>query len=77
MAMSLPALALLLVVLVGGPVLGIRMVRSGPAADLARPLTFLHAGFWGAILSFALAMGAGQLLTVPSGVVYNFLLVAF
>jgi hypothetical protein len=82
MAMSLPELGLLLVVLVGVPVLAIRIVRSGPTGDLARPLKFLHGGFWGAILSFALAMGAGPLLdasgaSLPSGVVYNMLLTAF
>ncbi|HSC15286.1 MAG TPA: hypothetical protein VLI71_09235 [Gammaproteobacteria bacterium] len=77
MAMSMAELALLLAVLVGVPVLSIRIVRSGLTDDLARPLKFLHGGLWGAILSFALAMGAGYLLTVPSGVVYNFLLAAF
>ena len=77
MAMSMPELALLLVVLLGVPVLSIRIVRSGPTDDLARPLKFLHGAFWGAILSFALAMSAGYLQTVPSGVVYNFLLAAF
>jgi len=29
--------------------------------DLARPLRFLHWGFWGCMLSFALAMGIDQL----------------
>jgi hypothetical protein len=29
--------------------------------DLARPLRFLHGGFWGCILSFALAMGIDEL----------------
>ena len=63
MTMSLPELALLLVALIGVPVLAIRIVRSGPTDDLARPLKFLHWGFWGAILGFALAMGADSLVT--------------
>ena len=29
--------------------------------DLARPLRFLHWGFWGCVLSFALAMGVDPL----------------
>jgi hypothetical protein len=61
MAMSLPALAVLLVVLIGGPVLSIGAVRRSPIDDLARPLKFLHLAFWGAILAFALAMAAGRL----------------
>jgi hypothetical protein len=30
--------------------------------DLARPLRFLHWGFWGCMLSFALAMGIDQVI---------------
>jgi hypothetical protein len=51
----------LVVVLIAGPVLSIRVVRSGARDDLARPYQFLSVGFWGAVLSFALAMGAGAL----------------
>ena len=82
MAMSIAGLALLFAVLVGVPVLSIRIVRSGPIDDLARPLKFLHGGFWGAILSFALAMGAGSFLDASGasllpGIVYDGLLAAF
>jgi hypothetical protein len=48
-------------VLIAGPLLSIRAVRSGAKDDLARPFRFLNLGFWGAVLSFALAMGAGAL----------------
>jgi hypothetical protein len=51
--------------------------------DLARPLRFLHWGFWGCILSFALAMGAdpffaasGAEASLPSAVT-NVLLAVF
>lgn len=83
MALSLPEIAVVLVVLVGGPVLSIRTVRSGPTTDLARPLKVLHWGFWGAIVAFALAMGAGRLFSasgaasVPAEVVYDVLATAF
>src|SRR5688572_1869624 len=70
------------VVLIGGPILSIRIVRSGAKEDLARPLTFLSWSFWGAIFSFALAMGAATLFETSAGslmpgVVANSLLIAF
>lgn len=71
------------VVLIGGPILSIRIVRSGAKEDLGRPLTFLSWSFWGAIFSFALAMGAATLFETSAGtglmpvVVANSLLIAF
>ena len=49
--------------------------------DLARPLRFLHWGFWGCVLSFALAMGVDPLVaasgaSLPSAVT-GILLAAF
>ena len=60
MDISLLQLALLLIA-IGVLALSIRIVRSSPKDDLARPLRFLHWGFWGCMLSFALAIGVGQL----------------
>jgi hypothetical protein len=51
--------------------------------ELARPLRFLHWGFWGCVLSFALAMGVEPLFAVSGGsaslpsAVNNILLAAF
>ncbi len=52
-------------------------------SDLARPLKFLHWGFWGSVLSFALAIGVDQLFATSAAgallptVVTNVLLAAF
>ena len=51
-------------------------------ADVARPLTFLHWGFWGCVSSFAVAMGVGQLLPADTAalspeLLVNALLVVF
>ena len=82
-AMSLPQVALALIVLIGGPILCITIVRAGLDDDLARPLKFLHAGFWGAVLSFAFAMSTPKLLAATAvppavgGVASNVLASAF
>jgi len=52
-------------------------------SDLARPLKFLHWGFWGSVLSFALAIGVDPLFAASdasaflASVVTNVLLAAF
>ena len=49
-----------------------------PTEDLARPLKFLHGGFWGCVLSFALAMGVGRLFPASdTSLLTNTLLVVF
>ncbi len=51
--------------------------------ELARPLRFLHWGFWGCVLSFALAMGVDPLFAASGaaaslpGAITNVLLAAF
>jgi hypothetical protein len=50
--------------------------------DLARPLRFLHWGFWGSVLSFALAMGIDPLFAAsdagsPPSIATYVLLAAF
>jgi hypothetical protein len=55
-------LAVTLVVLIGVPLFVIPFVRRGPKDDLARPLKFLHWGFWLTILSFAISMTLETLL---------------
>ena len=82
MSISLVQLALLLIA-IGVLALSIRIVRSGPTDDLARPLRFLHWGFWGCVLSFTGAIGADQLLAASDtgaflqSVVTDVLLAAF
>ena len=82
-AMSVSQIAVVLIVLIAGPILSIGIVRRGGGDNLTRPLRFLHAGFWGAVLSFAFAMGTLRLLaetaTAPAvaGATSNVLAAAF
>ena len=49
-----------------------------PTENLARPLKYLHGGFWGCVLSFALAMGVGRLFPASdTALLTNALLAAF
>jgi hypothetical protein len=73
----------LLLLAIGVLVVSIRVVRSSPKGDLARPLKFLHWGFWGSVASFALAMAADRLFpasdaaALGSGFLTNALLAVF
>ena len=81
--MSVPQIAVLALVLIGGPILSVRVVPHGPKDDLGRPSRFLHWGFWGAILCFGLAMGADTLFaaspadSVPPIIASNVLMSVF
>jgi hypothetical protein len=83
MSTSLLQLTLLLVA-IGVLLLSICIVRSSPKGDLRRPAKFLHWGFWGCVLSFALAMGVDRLFAgtdaeqlVPRAAVVNLFMAAF
>jgi hypothetical protein len=80
--MSIPVQLALVLLAIGVLILAIRIVRASPNDDLARPLTFLHWGFWGSVLSFALPVGAEQLFAASDApllpiAVTNVLLAAF
>jgi hypothetical protein len=73
----------LLLIAIGVLLFILRIVRSSPNDDLKKPSRFLHGGFWGCVLSFAVAMGVDQLFTASDagpnlpGVISALFLAAF
>ncbi len=66
MRISLLQLALLPIA-IGVLLLGVLIVRRSPEGDLARPLKFLHWGFWGSVFSSALPIGVDWLFATDAG----------
>ena len=66
MRMSLLQLALLPIA-IGVLLLSILIIRRSPNDDLARPLKFLHWGFWGCVLSSTLPIGVDWLFATDAG----------